>query len=88
MAGRCSSKRPVHSSHTKREDVRFEAQSEKDIQMEELMASMKSMGMGANLYNREDMMGKMADGYGDEDEDGSGMGMGQEDEEDEEDEEL
>ena len=57
----------MHSSHTKREDVRFEAQSEKDIQMEELMASMKSMGMGANLYNREDMMGKMADGYGDTD---------------------
>jgi len=56
------------SSTYKRIDEAFEAVSEKDLEMERLMASMESMGMGANMYSPDDLPGMM--GGGDEEDDG------------------
>ncbi len=55
----------------KRVDYPFEEISEKDLQMEQLMAQMKDSGLGGmSMYNREDMAamaGMGEDGEGDED---------------------
>jgi hypothetical protein len=68
---------PIPGSY-KRKDYPFQALSEKDYEMEKLMASMKSMGMGGSMYNR-DNMEEMMDQYKDQmggDEDGYGDMMG------------
>ncbi len=53
-----------------RVDQTFIPMSEKEEQMEDMMAMMKSMGMGASMMNRDDMMARM----GDEDEEEGGAG--------------
>jgi len=65
---RCKPRRKSMSSTYKRIDEAFEAVSEKDLEMERLMASMESMGMGANMYSPDDLPGMM--GGGDEEDDG------------------
>jgi hypothetical protein len=60
-SGRCSSKaKPINYDRT---DIPFEEISEKDLQMEQMMAQMKAAGMGGmNMYNKDDMEGMMANG--------------------------
>lgn len=70
-SNRCSKskKSPKHSID--RVDYEFKEISEKDLEMEKLMAKMKASGMGGmSMYNRDDMESMMAGGgmdpYGDE----------------------
>lgn len=60
-SGRCSSKsKPINFDRT---DLPFEEISAKDLEMEQLMATMKAAGMGGmNMYNKDDMEGMMAGG--------------------------
>jgi hypothetical protein len=60
-SGRCSSKaKPINYQ---REELPFEEISEKDLQMEQMMAQMKAAGMGGmSMYNKDDMEGMMANG--------------------------
>lgn len=52
---RCSSQKYIPASY-KRTDFPFKPVSEKDLQMEQLMAEMKKAGMGGmSMYNRDDM---------------------------------
>lgn len=74
MSGRCKKVIPLPKDHS-RQDHPFKAQSEKDIQMEKLMATMRESGVGGNLYGREDMddlMQMYGGGNGDEDYEDSG----------------
>lgn len=48
-------------------DEEFVPMSEKDIQMEDMMAMMKSMGMGGQMMGRDQMMDQMMDENDDED---------------------
>ena len=59
---RCKPRRKALGSSYKRKDEEFAAQSETDLEMERMMASMKAMGMGANMYSKDDL-GSMMDGY-------------------------
>lgn len=77
-SGRCSSKaKPINYQ---REEIPFEEISEKDLQMEQMMAQMKAAGMGGmSMYNKDDMEGMMANGGmpgmgGDYDDYGGGYG--------------
>lgn len=65
MVKRCKGKNKYLPSNFKRVDFPFEAMSDKDAQMEELMAEMKKAGLGGmNMYNRDDMASMMPeDGY-------------------------
>lgn len=77
---RCRPRRKALASSYKRVDEEFVAQSEKDIEMERMMANLQEMGMGGSLYNRDDL-GDMMGGVEDYDEDEMGMGgMGLDDE--------
>lgn len=60
-SGRCSSKaKPISYE---RKDYPFEEISEKDLQMEQMMAQMKAAGLGGmNMYNKDDMENMMANG--------------------------
>lgn len=60
-SGRCSSKaKPITYERT---DFSFEEISEKDLQMEQMMAQMKAAGMGGmNMYNKDDMENMMGNG--------------------------
>ena len=69
--------KPLSGKSGHRTDYPFEGQSDKDLEMEQLMASMKASGMGGmSMYNREDMeamaaggmggLGGMGGGYGEE----------------------
>ena len=51
-----------------RKDYPFKEVSEKELEMERMMAKMREMGMGGmSMYNRDDMDNMMADsGYGDD----------------------
>lgn len=74
-SGRCSSK--AKAITYQREEIPFEEISEKDLQMEQMMAQMKAAGMGGmSMYNKDDMEGMMANGGmpGMEDEEYGGMG--------------
>lgn len=55
MAGRCKTFRDIHRTPFERDDERFQAMTEKELEMEKLLANMKNMGMSGSLYNREDM---------------------------------
>ena len=48
-------------THVRAHDEVFEPMDEKDVQMEEMMANMASMGMGAQMMSREDMLGDTDD---------------------------
>ena len=70
---RCKPRRKALSSSYKRVDEEFIAMSEKDIEMDRMMESMRAMGMGGSLYSRDDlgdMMGMDDEG---EDEDFAGI---------------
>lgn len=67
---RCKPRRKSLPSSYKRIDEAFEVVDEKELEMERLMASMESMGMGANMYSPDDLSGMM--GGGDDEEDGYG----------------
>jgi|APCry1669189241_1035207.scaffolds.fasta_scaffold180361_2 hypothetical protein len=54
MSGRCKKVLSLPKDYS-RQDYPFQAQSEKDIQMEKLMATMRESGVGGSLYGREDM---------------------------------
>jgi hypothetical protein len=72
---RCKPRRKFLSKSYVRLDEPFEEVSEKDLQMETLMAQMEAQGMSGNMMGKDDMEGMM-DGYGDDGyEDGMG-GMG------------
>lgn len=71
---RCRPRRKALPASYKRTDEEFVAQSEKDIEMERMMASMAAMGMGGSLYNRDDL-GEMMGGLDDYDQEEAGMGM-------------
>lgn len=81
MVGRCKKSVTYSTSKYEREDEEFIEVSEKDLEMEKLMAEMQGMGMGGqglSMYDREDMEGMMGDydPYGD-DYDGYGVpGLG------------
>lgn len=49
-------------------DAPFVALSEKDYEMEKMLESMKAMGLGGSLYNKDDLSGMMQnkDDYEDE----------------------
>jgi hypothetical protein len=67
MTRRCRPKRKELPAKYVRVDEEFVAMSEKDLEMERLMANMRAMGMGGSLYNRDDlgdMMGMDADDMG------------------------
>ena len=67
MVSRCKKSRTYSTAKYDREDEEFVAVSEKDMEMEKLMASMQGMpgmeGQGLSMFNREDM-DSMMDGYG------------------------
>ena len=65
---RCKPRRKSLPSSYKRIDEAFEVVSEKDLEMERLMASMEGMGMGASMYSPDDLPGMM--GGGGEEDDG------------------
>lgn len=48
MSSRCKKSTTELPNDYKREDVAFSPQSEKDIEMEKLMANMKEAGIGGN----------------------------------------
>jgi len=62
--------KPIKASRN-RKDFKFKAMEQKDMDMEQLMASMGDLGMGASMHSREDMMNMQGGGdpYG-------GMGGG------------
>jgi hypothetical protein len=64
MTSRCKPKRKALPVTHKRNDEEFVALSEKDLEMERLMASMK--GMGGSMYSSEDFLASMKDEMGDE----------------------
>ena len=92
MVGRCKSTKSYSTAKYEREDEEFAAVSEKDLEMEKLMAEMQGMpgmaGQGLNMYDRDDMeaMGDMMggvgyggyDGYGDDQYGGGIPGLGDE----------
>jgi hypothetical protein len=60
-----------------RKDFKFHPLSDKQLEMENLLGSMKSMGMGGSLFGKEDMedmLGNFKDGY--DEEDGMGDNIG------------
>jgi hypothetical protein len=61
-------RKPVSTSKSKkRKNYEFEYMTDKDLQMEQLMAEMKNSGLGGmNMMGKDDMKDKM-DEYGDED---------------------
>ncbi len=67
MVSRCKKSVTYSTAKYDREDEEFIAVSEKDMEMEKLMAQMQGMpgmgGQGLSMYNREDM-DSMMDGYG------------------------
>lgn len=65
LTNRCKVGRKPFPAGTQRKDEVFEAQSEKDIEMERMMAQFKSMGLGANMFSKDDL-GGMVDTYEDE----------------------
>jgi hypothetical protein len=84
MTKRCGKFPESVSGNYKRKDFRFEAMEEKEYEMEKMLASMKAMGLGGSMYNRDDMesmmgggmggmggMGGEYDDYGDEDMEGN-----------------
>jgi len=68
MSSRCKKVITLPKDYT-RQDQPFKAQSEKEIQMEKLMATMRESGVGGSLYGREDMddLMEMYGGDGEED---------------------
>jgi hypothetical protein len=70
MVGRCKSTKTYSTSKYDRVDEEFAPVSDKDLEMEKLMAQMQSMpgmaGQGMNMYDRDDMgdMESMMEGYG------------------------
>jgi hypothetical protein len=63
---RCNKKaKPIK---TVRKDYPFKEVSDKELEMERMMAKMKEMGVGGmSMYNRDDMEDMLADGgYGDD----------------------
>ena len=83
MSKRCKTPTKHMDVKTARIDIPFKAQTEKEIEMESMMAKMKEMGLSSTMYGREDMDDLMAmgmegmDGYEDGfDGDMYGGGMG------------
>ena len=82
MTGRCKSTKTYATSKYERKDEEFIELTDKDLEMEKLMAQMQGMpGMenqGMNMYDRDDMegLGSMMDGYGDYDDPYGGGGYG------------
>ena len=67
---RCKKRLPLSRKDGKREDEEFEMISDKDLEMEKVMAQMQAAGLGGSMYGRDDLAGMMGeDPYGDEDED-------------------
>jgi hypothetical protein len=70
MTPRCRQNKAYAAESYAREDEVFEEMSEKDLQMERLMAQMTASGMGGvSAYGKDDLDAlaeQMADGYGDE----------------------
>ena len=75
---RCSKPaKPLSGKSGIRKDYAFEELTEKDLQMEQMMASMKESGMGGmSMYNRDEMESMTMGDSGDEDEDDPYGGMG------------
>jgi hypothetical protein len=55
-SSRCSGKQPKVKG---RKDYAFTLMSEKEVQMEELMASMEEAGLGGSMMSRDDMQDQM-----------------------------
>lgn len=68
-SSRCSPRRTPLANSYNREDEIFEPLSEKDLEMEKLMASMAEMGLGGQMYNADSLRGMMGGMDGDMDED-------------------
>jgi hypothetical protein len=70
MTPRCRQNKAYIAESYVRDDEVFEEMSEKDLQMERLMAHMRESGMGGvSAYGKDDidaLAAQMADGYGDE----------------------
>mmetsp|Transcript_31686 Transcript_31686/g.34644 ORF Transcript_31686/g.34644 Transcript_31686/m.34644 type:complete len:265 (+) Transcript_31686:65-859(+) len=64
LTKRCGEFPPAVSGNYKRKNYPFNAIPEKELEMEKLMASMKEMGMGGSMYNRDDLESMMAGGMG------------------------
>ena len=76
MSSRC--KKPVAlPSDYARKDIPFEPQTEKEIEMEKLLESMKASGIGGSMYGRDDLeeMMQMYGGDLDEGSDGAFDGI-------------
>lgn len=74
---RCKRRLPLTGKDGKREDEEFEEISEKDLEMEKVMAQMKDAGLGGSMYNRDDLAGMMGgDGLDDYDDPYGGGDMG------------
>lgn len=72
MSKRCKTPTKHMDIKSPRIDVPFKALTEKEIEMEAMMAKMKEMGLSSTMYGREDMddlmaMGGMGGMGGDED---------------------
>lgn len=64
LTKRCGEFPPAVSGNYKRKNYPFNAIPEKELEMEKLMASMKEMGMGGSMYNRDDLESMMTGGMG------------------------
>lgn len=72
MTSRCAKSKSFSAKVYERQDEEFEPVTEKDLEMERLMASMEGMGMGGmSMYGKDDLEDMMAGGMGGM----GGMGM-------------
>jgi len=63
---RCKKRLPLSGKDGKREDEEFDLISEKDLEMEKVMAQMQAAGLGGSMYGRDDLADMMGDDpYGD-----------------------
>ena len=70
---RCKKRLPLSRKDGKREDEEFEMISEKDLEMEKVMAQMQAAGLGGSMYGRDDLADMMGDDpYGGDYDDPSG----------------
>ena len=63
MTKRCAKSKTYSPTKYVRKDEEFVGISEKDLEMEKMMAELKGMGMGGSMYGKDDMA-SMMDGYG------------------------
>ncbi len=82
MTKRCKTPSPHLDPKYKRVDAKFEVQSQKESELEQMLAKMKGTGMNAKVYSPDDVAdiadGMDLDDYEDEDGgyDGAAAGMG------------